>query len=113
MSLSRRAGILDRYAPQISLLFGQMAHFLGHDSLALSHYSNCTSLLVPGSELGLIVEICALACNGRLVNLAGDLDTSARVRKLAERCRASSNADLAATGHFMGSLVEANRIASK
>lgn len=76
-------------------------------------YRACSALLVHGSEMGLIVEMCVLACQGGFMGLLGDRARAERVRSLVERCKSSSNAALSASGQFMGSLIEANRIASK
>lgn len=80
---------------------------------ALRSYRACEALLVPGSELGLVVEICRLACEGGFMGLLSDHSKAEKVRSLVERCKASSAASLSATGQFMASLIESNRVASK
>jgi hypothetical protein len=113
LSLARHADVFTELAPQFCLVHAQFAHLLGRDQAAMRSYQACASLLVPGSELGVVLEICTLACEGGFVGLLTDKAKANRVRSLVERSKSSSNASLASVALFMGSLIEPNRIASK
>ena len=113
LKLARENNLFTSLAPHFCLARAQFAHLLGRDQAASKAYDACLALLVPGSEMGLVIEICSLACQGGLSGLLQDDARAAQVRNLADRCRTSSNASIAATGHFLASLLEPNRIASK
>ena len=113
MRLAQHNDVFGSLAPHICLVQAQLAHLLGQDQVALKWYRACSSLLKPGSELGLLVDINKYACEGLLENLGEDPSRASHVRQVAEKCRASSNSGLVAAGYFLGSLAEPNRVASK
>jgi hypothetical protein len=61
----------------------------------------------------MIVEVCMLAAEGRFKDAKDDHALRQRIFGLAERCRGSSNAGLAAVGYFLASLADGNRVSAK
>lgn len=102
-----------RYAPHICLLYGQFAHLLGYRRPAARCYRSCLALIKPGSELGLVTDVCLHAVEEKLVRLQEDDTRREDVQSLAERCRASMSAGLTAVEHLLRSLTEAERVAAK
>jgi hypothetical protein len=100
-------------APQLCLLYAQFAHLLGYDSAATRYYLACKNLIVPGSELGLIVNIGLLGALGHLANVASDHGRQTVVNDLVDRCAGGSSAGLNAVGFFLASLTDSNLTLSK
>ena len=113
VDLARTSDIFPGFAPHFCFVHAQFAHLLGRDQAAVRSYQACSTLLVPGSELGLLVEICQAACKGIFSRLLLRPEDTRYVRNLTERCKSSSNATLCASAHFMSSFLEDNRVASK
>ncbi|ORX36451.1 hypothetical protein BD324DRAFT_580804 [Kockovaella imperatae] len=109
--MARTNGIFAELAPHFCLTRGQYCHLFGKDQLAQDSYRAAKTLLRTQSELGLIVDIGALGASRRLLRL--DATLVAEITTLADRCRNSSNASLEAYGHFLGSLIDRNRVGSK
>jgi len=93
-------------APHLLLLYAQYAHLVGQSSAAERYYRACQSVLQPGSELGLIIEIGLFGCQGKFERVLSDTNTRQEIESLIEHCRTPSNAVLSTTGFFLSSLIE-------
>ncbi|WVR04107.1 hypothetical protein IAU60_001106 [Kwoniella sp. DSM 27419] len=113
VDLARAQDLVHSLSPHLCLLFGQHANFLGLDTLALRYYRACMSLINNGSELSLIAEISAIAADNRLVGILENPGEQSLVNSLAEKCKSSTSTMLTATGYFLASLIDENRVNSK
>lgn len=97
---------------QAALLYGHLLHSLGNKQ-AIRYYKAAQGLLVPGSEMRLIVGINLLAAEGGLEGIQSNLERTAQVNMMADHCRAGTNGALLAVGHFLSSLTDPERVSSK
>ncbi|ADV25198.1 Hypothetical Protein CGB_L1630C [Cryptococcus gattii WM276] len=100
-------------SPHLCLTFAQHAHHLGLTSSAVRYYKACKDLINSGSELSLIAEIGLLAVQNKLEGLDQSVERQDEVNALAEKCKGSSSAMFSATGYFLASLTDDNRVNSK
>ena len=113
IAMARCIDMFPILAPHICLVQAQFGHLFGKEHSAASHYRTAQVLLRESTEMGLVVEICSISASARLIHLHRDPTLLQEVTVLADTCRASSNANIAACGYFLGSLIEQNRIGSK
>jgi hypothetical protein len=88
-------------------------HSIGLPDQAVRYYKAAQGLLVPGSEMRLIVDINLMAAEGGFSNLHTNLDRAAQVNVMADQCRAGTNGALNAVGFFLLSLTDHERVSSK
>lgn len=98
---------------QLALLYGHFMHAIGMNQQAQRYYKAAQGLLVPGSEMRLIVDINLMAAQWGFENLQSDLQRTATVNMMADQCRAGTNGALKAVGFFLSSLTDPERVSSK
>ncbi|KAK4685187.1 hypothetical protein P7C73_g4969, partial [Tremellales sp. Uapishka_1] len=115
IDLARTHRIIDSLVPHLCIVRAQYAHLLGNVAAASRYYEACRASILPGSELGIIIDICQLAAEGSLVGLLDGQDHMRQdeVTSLSEKSRQTSNANLQAAGYFLASLTDPNRATSK
>nr|ODO02711.1 hypothetical protein L204_01450 [Cryptococcus depauperatus CBS 7855] len=100
-------------SPHLCLIFAQHAHHLGATLAAVRYYEACKVLINSGSELSLIASIGSLASENKLEDLDKNVETQDYVNVLAEMCKGSNSAMFSASGYFLASLTDENRVNSK
>lgn len=109
----RRCHLFNSHLPQLSLLYAQFTHILGLSDNAVRYYRAAQSMITPGSELRLVVDVGLLSASGGLEGLRDSHERSQYVNMLADACRTGNNAMLSAVGSFLSSLTETERVISK
>ncbi|TXT11000.1 hypothetical protein VHUM_01751 [Vanrija humicola] len=109
----RRCNLFNSHLPQLSLLYAQFTHVLGLSDSAVRYYRAAQSMITPGSELRLVVDVGLLSASGGLEGLRDSHERSQYVNMLADACRSGNNALLSAVGSFLSSLTETERVISK
>lgn len=101
------------HSHQLALLYGHFMHALGINEQAARYYKAAQGLLVPGSEMRLIVDINLMAAQRGFENLQADQARTTAVNIMADQCRAGTNGALNAVGFFLSSLTDPERVSSK
>lgn len=99
--------------PHLCFLHAQYAQLLGYEIIALRYYQAALNMLVPGTELGLLIQACMLGVRGAFEASTHDHVPVAEVHDLAHKCKRSTSAMLAVVGHFLLAFSDKNLMLSK
>jgi hypothetical protein len=99
--------------PHLCVVHAQLAQLLGVDKLAIRYYEAALKMMVPGNELGLMVQASILGTRGTFEHVQENHQMVSHINALGEKCKSSSSALLQIVGGVLLSVTEGNHHLAK